>query len=282
MRHLDIDILRSFVAIVETGGFTAAASRIHRSQSALSLQLKKLEGQLGKALLDRSAHHITLTHDGHNFLQYAQHILALNDEALLRLSEPDLAGIVRLGVPEDFATMHLPNLLGRFTASFPHVQLEVTCELTLPLLDKFEAGAFDLVLVKQMRAPKQTCVLKEELVWVGAPRTRAYTLASLPLVMSPTPCVYRQQAVQVLTRARTPHHVAYTCTSLGGTHAAVRAGLGVTVLPRGMVPDDLEILGRNTGLPALPDMGVSLLARAGLSKPAQKLHSVIMQSFKDR
>ncbi|NYZ17409.1 LysR family transcriptional regulator [Azospirillum sp. RWY-5-1] len=285
-RNLDIDLLRSFVTIADAGNFTRAAERLGRAQSTISLQMKRLEETLGRSLLERNAHGVRITGEGEALLGYARRILALNDEAVGRLTEPELEGMVRLGTPEDFATTHLPAVLSAFAHSHPRVALEVTTDLTLNLLERFQGGEFDLVLVKrEPMGPMQGMrVWREPLVWAALDRPSSWMAASpgdaLPLVVSPHPCVYRKRALAALDSCGRRWRIAYTSTSLAGAQAAVRAGLGVTVLPRDMVPAGLVTLGGEDGLPVLDDTEIALIEAPGTrSVPARRLAGHIVSSL---
>ncbi len=280
--NLDPDLLRAFVTVVEAGGFSQAATRLMRGQSAVSLQIKRLEDVLGVRLLNRNPRHLSLTSEGEMILDHSRRILRLNDELVARVREPTLSGVVRLGAPEDFATSHLPRVLARFARSYPQVALEVTCELTLQVLERFNGGGLDIALIK--REPSGATggirVWREPLVWVAAERDFAETADVLPLVVSPRPCVYRKRATDALDRAGRDWRIAYTCESLAGNHAAVRAGLGITVLPKAMTPSDLTILdGEQTLLPELQDTEVALIAAAQLNQPAMRLRDYIIREL---
>jgi DNA-binding transcriptional LysR family regulator len=280
-RNLDIDLLRTFVLIVEARSFSRAADRLLRNQSTISVQLKRLEEAVGRKLLDRSPHGVKLTGEGEMLLAYALRILALNDEVVARVSEPQLAGHVRLGTPEDFATTYLPGVLAEFAKSHPLVSLEVRCDLTLHLTERFRAGEFDIVLVKREPASKDdgVRVWREPLEWVaGEGFAVPPSGESLPLVVSPEPCVYRKRATVALERARRPWRVSYTCASLAGAQAAVRAGLGVTVLPKDMAPEGLMVIEAG-GLPDLHDTEIALLTASPLPKPAERLREHIVRSL---
>lgn len=279
--NIEIDLLRAFVAVVDCGGFSAAAERLLRGQSAVSLQIKRLEERLGVRLLQRSPRHLALTADGERILDHARRMLALNDELVARINEPALSGVVRLGAPEDFATTHLPAVLASFARSHPGVALEMTCELTLEVLERFQAGGLDLALVK--REPSGPAggvrVWREPLVWVGESRD-ILAGETLPLAVSPAPCVYRKRATTALDRAGQPWRVAYTCASLAGTLVAVRAGLGITVLPKDMVPHDLTILdSEDIGLPALAETEMALVEAPGIGAAAQRLRDYIVREL---
>ncbi|MBA4087406.1 MAG: LysR family transcriptional regulator [Novosphingobium sp.] len=282
LRNLDIDLLRCFVTIADTGSFTRAGERLGRTQSAISLQLKRLEEQVGRALFLRSPRHLSITPEGERLIGPARQILRLNDATLAQMFEPDIAGSVRIGVPEDFATAHLPSVLAAFTEAHPLVELEVTCDLTLNLLERFHAGNFDLVLVK--RQPTQAVqdgvrVWREPLVWVARDRQSAADFARVPLVVSPEPCVYRKRATEALDAMGREWRVAYTSTSLAGSLSAVRAGLGITVLPLEMVPAGLATAGDDAGLPPLYDTEIALLEAPGLSDTAHLLAQHIIAAL---
>ena len=278
--NLDIDLLRSFVAIAETENFTRAAERVGRQQSTISLQIKRLEQLIDRQLLVRSPHSVSLTASGRNFLPEARRLIDLNDAIVARARAPELHGVVRLGTPEDFATRHLPKVLERFAQVYPGIALEVTCDLTLNLLQRFRLGAFDLALIKREQTIEADGirVWHEPLVWVGGFAAIERLPSPLPLVVSPEPCVYRHRACVSLDAVEIGWRIAYVCGSLAGSLAAVRARLGFAVLPRDMVPDDLIIVDDGV-LPAMADTEIGLLEADPLSLPARKLKEHIIRSL---
>lgn len=278
----DLDLLRAFVAVAESGGFSRAAHRLGRSQSTVSLQIKRLETVLGRTVLARvggSHKDAHLTPDGEILLRYARDILALCDEAHARLGEASIAGTVRLGTPEDFATTHLPDVLAEFAITHPRVALEVTCDFTVNLLDGFAKGRYDLVLFKRepQKAPAQAPdggvgVWREVLIWVAGTALPVSIEDELPLVLAPAPDVYRRRAIAALEAGGWRWRVAYTSQSLAGLQAAVRAGLGVTVLPREMATPGLVTLDeKQSGLPHLPDTEIVLFRAPGKPPYAAQL-----------
>jgi DNA-binding transcriptional LysR family regulator len=272
--NLDLDLIRTFVTIADTRSFTRTGERLGRTQSAISLQVRRLEDRLGVKLLARDPRRVGLTEAGEAFLPKARRLLRVNDEILAELTGEDLEGEVRLGAPEDFATVYLPDILGAFARAHPRVALAVTCDLTLNLLDRLQAGALDLALVKRepLGPDLGVRVWREPLVWVAADRAVLKPEAPAPLVIAPAPCVYRRRAVAALEARGRTWRAAYTSPSLAGQHAALRAGLGLTVLPREMVPDDLVLLGEADGLPPLEDAEIALLkARGGAPRAADRL-----------
>jgi DNA-binding transcriptional LysR family regulator len=276
--NLDIDLLRTFVVVATERNFTRAAERLMRQQSTVSLQIKRLEDALGQRLLERTPRSVELTPEGEAFLAYAQKILDLNDEVVSLAHEPQMQGVVRLGTPEDFATQHLPDILSRFVQAYPSVALEVTCDLTLNLAQGFRSGQFDIVLLKRERSAVSggVRVWREPLVWVAGQHDYVHGSGPLPLVVSPEPCVYRKRAIESLERSRRPWRIAYTCGSLAGSIAAVRAGLGIAVLPKEMVPDGLHVIDGDP-LPDLKDTEIALLAGPSLRAPVAKLRDHIVR-----
>lgn len=254
--------LQCFVALAETLSFTRAAERVGRTQSAVSQQIARLEGLVCLPLIHRGRKP-ALTADGEIVLGYTRQILKLQQEMMARFREPDLAGEVRFGLPEDFATFLLADVLAAFTQSHPRILLNVECDLTLNLLARFRGGEFDLVLVKTTRPddiPRGVEVLTERLEWVGQhEEMRDFSTGAIPLVLSPKPCIYRTRALEALERTGLIGRIVYSSPSFAGTIAAVKAGLGVTVLPTNMIPRELHAL-RGTRLPDLSDVHISLLA----------------------
>lgn len=277
----DIDtlVLKSFVAVAETGSFSHAADIVGRTQSAVSLQIKKLEDALHCQLFDRARRKVALTDEGEIFLGYARRMIELQWEAYSRLNEPEIKGEISFGTPEDFATHYLPDILASFAKHHPHVQLNVKCDLTLNLLSDFQKGQLDIILVKRDpgRVKGGTKVWREPVVWVAADQ---YQIKEpLLLVLSPQPCIYRARALAALDRARKSWIISYTSPSLAGTVAAVKAGLGMTVLPANMVPQGLGVVRGPIKLPHLADSEIALMKKDGLSKAGKMLVEHIINSL---
>jgi DNA-binding transcriptional LysR family regulator len=281
MSSLDLDLLKAFAAIIDTGSFTRAGERLGLTQSAITLKLRRLETVTDRTLMTRNAKAIALTEDGAALLPFARRMIEMNDAAIAELRGPKLKGTVRLGTPEDFATAHLPDVLAGFAAEFPDVSLEVTCDLTLNLLELYRNGAFDMILIK--REPygafgDGVAVWREKLIWARGPKPLK-NLETLPLVVAPQPCVYRKRATQALDKAGRNWRIVYTSPSQAGAEAAVRAGLGVIALPEQMVPDDFVVMGDS--LPDLAETEIALMARDPLSRPATMLRKHIIQALEN-
>ncbi len=256
---LDSFALKCFIKVAENKNFTKAAQYIGRTQSAVSQQIAKLEAMLGKKLITRGQK-ISLTQEGELLLSYARKIFSLCNEVVDRFREPELEGELRFGLPEDFATVFLSEVLVDFTRIHPRVLLHVECDLTLNLFRRFKKKEFDLVLVKMSRPeefPNGIEVWSESLKWVGDSRLIENN-TQIPLVLSPAPCVYRASAIKALENVGRRWRLVFTSSSRAGTIAAVKAGMGITVMPHAMVPKDLEVIELPT-LPKLRDTHVSLL-----------------------
>jgi len=281
--RLDLDLVRAFLAVARAGSFTLAGEALFRSQSAISLQIRRLEAVLGERLFHRTARAVILTPAGERFMAHAKRLIAAHDDALAAFREDEMAGRVRLGTPEDFATAHLPRALARFSGAHPGVQLEVTCDLTLNLMDRYRAGGLDIALVK--REPAAVLdgqrVWSEPLVWTADAPETFIRPGLVPLVVSPEPCVYRKRAFNTLEAAGRRGRAAYVCGSLAGCLAAVRAGLGVAVLPRDLAPDDVAT-DAGALMPPLADTEMMLLAAADAPLAARRLADHLARALSDR
>lgn len=260
---MDLHVLRSFQALAETKNFRKTASKINLTQAALSLQIQKLENDLKTKLFHREAKKISLTPQGEIFLGYTSQILDLYQEAKNRFLEPMVHGEIRLGIPEDFAFFYLPDILKSFSFAHPQITFEITCDLTVNLIEKFKAGLFDLAMIKQDPDHKEiegTVLGKEVLAWVAHPDLifQKKLPNPLPLVVSPEPCVYRKRAIDALKGANIPFKINYSSPSYAGNIAAVRAGLGFCVLPQTMIPNDLMII-NDMQLPDLHEVEFTLI-----------------------
>ncbi len=262
--NLDLDLLRSFVAVAETGSFTRAAGRLGLVQSAVSMQVKRLEETAGQRLFDRSKRRVALSPDGEVLLGYARRMLALNLAALSDLGQATIEGGLRLGTA-DTAAHFLPKILARFARSYPRVQLEVHCDRSWHLLDALDAGEIDLALVTQQGARGGGRILRREpLVWATARGQIVPETEPLPLAVFAPGCAYRAAAMEALDAAGRAWRMAYSSTSLTGVQAAVLTGLAVGLLPQSTLLKGMIVLGEAEGLPPLPDYGITLHAAPGI------------------
>ncbi|WP_317932553.1 LysR family transcriptional regulator [Halioxenophilus sp. WMMB6] len=273
MRNLPTDLLRTFVTVVDSGGFTAAAQQLGRSQPAISLQLKRLQDLVGQKLLARNGLPIELNSQGQLLYQYAKQILALNDQALAQFETTAIIGKIHFGIPSEFATTLLPKIVGRFVRAYPNITLEVTSALSKELLADQKRGQFDLILAlhDDPASAGANLVKEEELVWVGNGRENLEQLPQLPLIVAPDGCVYRGRALRSLQASGQPWRVVYTNPDWSGITAAIDEGLGVTPLAKSTVPENLKILKAGGALPELGRVGVSLTRPRGRHTEATQL-----------
>lgn len=260
MKNLPMDLLRSFVTVAELQGFTQAGELLGRSQPAISLQIKRLEEMVGAQLLKRSGQQLDLTQSGRLLFDYAKKILQLNDEALGQFIKPLVSGSIRFGIPSEFATTLLPKIVGRFAQSYPSITLEVTCDLSKNLLNGTGENPFDLVLAlhDDPKAERSDRIKVEELVWVTSSDHQAHLQSTVPLIAAPEGCIYRNRGITSLDKIKQPWRIVYTIPDLTGIQAAIEEGLGVTVLAKSTVPDNLQIIKPSERFPKLGKIGVSL------------------------
>ncbi|TMH08911.1 MAG: LysR family transcriptional regulator [Betaproteobacteria bacterium] len=277
-QDLQLDWLRSFVSVVDAGSLTAAAPQLHRSQSALSMQLKKLEAAVGRPLLTRDARHLALTATGRLLLPHARGLLEAHHAAQQALHGPAVLGRVVLGVPDDYAVAYLAPVLRAFAARHPQVELSLVCEQSTSLVPKLRRGEIDLALATRDRAGTGSLLFREPLVWVAAAAHQAWRREPLPLALYEPGSRARKLVTAALAAQRRLHRVVYHSPSLAGQIAAAESGLAVAVLTRCSVPAGLMVLDKRHGLPALPPLDVVVLrSRASAaSEAAQAMHEQLL------
>ncbi len=258
MKQLSLDNLRSLVAVIELGGYAKAGDMLGKSQPAISLQIKKLEEQLGKRLFDKVGQRQIANLEGQQLYQHAKAMLAINDEVFRQFEQSALSGRLRLGIPSEFATTLLPSIIGEFSLLYPDVSLEVTSALSRSLLGEATTHDFDLILalVDPEQPSKGELVLQDELVWVGDKMQRLAE-DKLSLVLAPNGCVYRSRVIEKLKQQTTSWRITYTNADLYGLIAAIKQGLGVTALAKSSVPKELDII-RHRNLPNLGKIKICL------------------------
>ena len=280
---LDTVTLQCFLAVSDSGSFTKAADRVGRTQSAISQQIAKLEHLIGKPLFNRGKQ-LSLTTEGEIFLAYAKQIYSLHRESLDRFKEPELQGEIRFGLPEDFATVILSDVLVDFSRLHPRILLNVECDLSINVFEGFTAGKFDIVLIKMVPPNEflpQTAIWKEPVKWIGKPELlpniNKHTV--VPLVLSPKPCVYRESAIHALEKAGIKWRLAYTSPSYAGKMAAVKAGLGISIIQETLIPDYLTPLEYNI-LPSIADIPISLIKKQHGTKAMESLEYFLLKKFR--
>ncbi len=258
----DLELLRSFVSVVDAGGFTRAGERVHRTQSTVSQQIKRLEQDVGQPLLNCTGKDVMPTEAGERLLSYARRLLLLAEEARDVLARPGNEGAIRLGIPEDFAAYRLTKLLAAFSRSHPGLRLDVRADQSVYLRRDLERGEIDLALLKRTAGEKGGIAAWPERVhWVTSkshPRdTRA---GSVPLIGFPTGCLYRAGAIHALESAGRAWHMAYTSSNLAGIQAAIAAGMGLSILSEIAIQADHRVLTAKDGFAPIDRTEVALVA----------------------
>ncbi len=281
-RHLDIEALRALVGIVDLGGFSAAAQHLGRTQSAVSLQLKRLEETLGQTLLRRAQGRVDgVTAEGAALLAYARQILRLNDEAYAAVARDDAVGSLRLGLPEELMESVFPAAMSAFRAAYPRLRLNVLADTSATLRRALADGQLDLALVKDCgpeAAAEGDVLWQEALVWMAGEAYRDSAPApderGLPLALFGENCAFRLAATAALASAGLPWMLQYTGSSVTGLRHAIACGLGLTALPHSLLAPGLVVVEACGGqaLPALPAARLlALFAPGGVSAPCRRL-----------
>lgn len=259
---LDLDLLKTLVAIAETGNFSAAAATVHRTPSAVSMQVKKMEDILGRPIFIRDSRSVELTGDGAFLLEHARRMLALNREAVARFVQPDVQGVVRLGAPDDVAERFLVDMLRRFNESHPQVTVNVAVDGTSRMIDMLYKGMLDMTLITCEAGFKEEgaeVLFREQLVWAACKGGVAAEQVPLPVSVWEEGCVWRKAALEQLDAQGTPWRVAFQSAHISGQRAAVLADLAVAPIPVSSLGGCIVEAPRHFGLPKLPSYALGLL-----------------------
>lgn len=279
-RNLDITALRSFVTVLETGGVTRAARQLHLTQSAVSMQLKRLEESLGQSLLDRTGRSVAPTAQGEQLLAYGRRILALNDEVWDRMTSQAFEGEIRFGVPHDIVYPHIPGILRRIDREFPRVKVRLISSYTLKLREMLDSGGADLILTTENDTPPGAeCVATQSLVWVGAPGGTAWRNRPLRLAFE-RKCLFRPWVVEALDRAGIPWEMAVDTGSTRTVEATVMADLAIhAMLEQGT--EQFEAISHGGALPGLPSSRINLYrAPTATGTPMDLLTDLCRQAYR--
>jgi len=280
---LDADLLRAFLLIAEGHSFTQAADALGRTQSAVSMQIRRLEEILGHSVLSRGkGGGIALTPHGEFLLGRARQILALHEEVMTTFRAPAISGVVRLGTPDDYALSHIPGVLRRFAETHPAVQVDVLCSSSTHLVEQLKAGELDLTLVSDGIQPRHwpsVALWRGPLRWITATRYAPHRQDPLPLALAHDACGWRAAALEALNRAGIRHRIAYLSGTQVGTHAPVLAGLAVTVSALTVLPEGVRPMRPEEGLPPLPDFGIVMLKGR---HPAQPVTDALAAHIEER
>jgi DNA-binding transcriptional LysR family regulator len=268
---LDTDQLRSFLAIVDSGSFTRASERVNKTQSAVSMHIRRLEEQLGCALFVKHGRGARLTGEGEQLIDYARRIMQAEAGAMAALSRKGLKGAVRFGIPDDYAEMYLSDILTRFNHHHPLVEIAVTCENSIELAALVHAGSLELALLTDHEGLTGFELIREEpLRWAASARFQVPQDEPIPLALGSVACVWRRVADEALEGRRDRVRSLFVSKNYTAVGSVVRAGLAVTVLPAGMIGDGLRVLGAADGLPPLPLTRMGLISAAGAASEEAK------------
>ena len=263
----EIDLIRAFVAVAETRNFTQAAMRLHRTQSAISIRIKRLEEHLDSKLFERNTRGVTLTDLGERFLSVAQRLIEVNEEAYTILNPTVTAGKVVIATSETYASCLLPPVLRLIRDTLPKIEIELRCGHSWQMLKDLDSNC-DVDLVIATQHPKRTdglTLVRERLLWVTGDNSQAHVDKCIPLAMFPNGCIYRQEDIIALNRVSKSWRIAYTCISHEGILAAVSSDCAVSVLIESAVPKHFRVLDEVNGFPALPAVDVLLYQKPSSS-----------------
>lgn len=270
---LDIDQLKTFVAIVDSGSFTRAADVVHKTQSAVSMQMRRLEERIGKALFVKDGRSNKLSEDGEKLMIYARRLLKLNEETLAAFDENRLEGLIRIGTPDDYADRFLPEIIARFAKSNPNVELYIVCEPSNDLAHKMAQGELDIALVTHNpRARHSQVVRTEPLHWVTSASHTAHETTPLPLAVGRRNCQWRQLACAALDSVEREYQILFTSWSSTVVASAVLAGLAVSLLPEAALRPGMRILSPADGFPPLAPAQIGIMRRPGV--PASLMNAI--------
>ncbi|WP_394570162.1 LysR substrate-binding domain-containing protein [Bradyrhizobium sp. 31Argb] len=272
-RPLEINLLRTFVMLVEEQSVTRVARRLNRTQPAISLQLGRLNDAVGRPLFERDLRHPRLTRHGEMLLPYARQMLKMHDDAYSRLSSEEIAGRVTLGCPDLYAAFLLPETLASFRAAYPGIEVTVRCALSAQLSEEISAGRLDVALATRMptvhpNVSSITLLRHEPLVWLGAKSGRAFQEKPLPLALLPEGNLYRDYALQALNNASRAWRIASVSESIAGMEAMALADAAVIVLAESVKVAGLRRLTEQDGMPPLPPVELVLWRRKTGAFPA--------------
>ncbi|GEO85162.1 MULTISPECIES: LysR substrate-binding domain-containing protein [Alphaproteobacteria] len=263
---LDIDQLQTFIAIVDTGSFTKAAARVFKTQSAVSMQMRRLEERIGKQLFVKDGRGNRLSAEGDKLLNYARRIIRLNSEAIAAFDDNRLEGTLRIGTPDDYADRYMPEIIGRFAKTHPNVELYIVCEPSVDLAEKMAKGELDIALVTHNPQLRTSDVVRTEpLCWVGSANHPLKDDAPVPLAVGRRDCNWRQLACSALDADGRDYQILFTSWSSTVVAAAVLAGMAVSVLPESALRTGMKVLSQADGFPSLPPVQIGIMKRPGLS-----------------
>jgi DNA-binding transcriptional LysR family regulator len=282
--NLPIDNLRTLVAVVDLGSYTRAAERVGRSQPAVTLQIQKLQELAGCRIMKSGGRDFSLTEDGELLLRYARQILRLNDEIASRLQRRKPEGVVRIGLPTDYAVAFLQRVLTNFVEQHKDVELEISCQLSATTMQRLADDELDLAIAMYSERQNDSLAFSwsERPIWVAAEGSDAHRKDPVPIAAHDKGCEYRERMIRALDSIGRPWRIAYVSPGISGLQEAVKAGFGVSALTKRTLMRGMQILTEADGFPALPDIRIGLhYKHSNLSTAALMLVSYVVQSLHD-
>jgi DNA-binding transcriptional LysR family regulator len=282
--NLPTDVLRTFLAVIDLGSFTKAGQLLGRTQPAISLQIKKLEEMVGLTLMDTSGRNIQLTPDGESLARYARQLLVMNDEIVARLQKKETSGLLRVGLPTDYAVAFFQNLLTNFAQLNPDVHLSIDCETSADLLPRFDRDDLDLVIAMYDERPPSGLVYSwaERPIWIVGSDTEIHKHNPVPIAAHPPGCHYRSRMTRSLDEIGRPWRIVYCSPGVNGLQQAVQSGFSVTALTQRTLTRGMRALTEKDGFPPMPDVHVGMFFKnTGASTSALALANYIMQSLEE-
>ena len=258
--NFQTDLLRTFVSVIDLGAFTKAGDALGRTQPAVSLQVKRLEELVGAPIIRQVGRTLLLTSEGEMLLSYAREILRLNDEAASYFNRSKIAGVIRVGLPNDYAVAFLQGVITEYTRRNPEISLELHCGWSAEILDRLRADELDLAvaMVNNERAQYLSRSWIERPIWAAAETATFDRKKGIPLAAHPEGCAYRARMIQALDAAQIRWRVAYTGSGIGGLQNAVVNGLGASALTRYTMLPGMRVLDELDGFPSLAEIRVGL------------------------
>jgi DNA-binding transcriptional LysR family regulator len=267
--NLDVDLLKTFIAISDTGNFSRAADEVHKTQSAVSMQMKRLEDIVTKPLFVREGRLNRLTADGENLLDYARRIVRISDDAIASFTEPECCGSVKMGTPDDYAEQLLPSILSRFARTHPMVQVDVECLNSGELNERVRSGHLDLAIATyDPSLPAGEVFSSHPLLWVTSARHNIHEQEIVPVATANEGCLWRRLSLDALQSTGRQYRIAYASPSALAVSAAVLAGLAVAAVPEMVLKPGMRILSDADGFPSAGEFQISLLHKSGELSPA--------------
>ncbi|MBJ9896707.1 LysR substrate-binding domain-containing protein [Burkholderia cenocepacia] len=267
MKKLDLDVLAMVVAVADSGSFAQGAQAVHRSPSAVSMQIRTLEDALGKPLFIRDTRNVTATDDGRMLADYGRRMLAMRDEAWASVVRPEIRGRVTIGVPDDYISSLLPQVLGKFAAMHPRVEVRVIGQPSSALVPMLKDNTVDLACLTRVKGVSGELIRLEPIVWTGSAKRNVWEERPLPVALFSHGSMARDHAIKALNRRKIPYRMSYESPSFLGLLSMVEAGLAIAPLARCCVPDHLLQLSESHGLPSLGELEVVLARRAQSARP---------------